>query len=162
MEKLSLTGSSKHGTDDALRGLSAVLVDGSNVFVDNGAIHGKSCVERDIRFVKTVDEVPNPRTIWAFWITLHRFEAGQGYYGAMPFRLLVDSDAKLGYKSLAEEVNGMEKAVKGQVETTGVPSAVVAQVGQFLRTIRPELWTNAAEAFRNAFGQDGNAGGLDG
>ncbi len=50
MEKLSLTGKSVHSTDDTLKGLSAVFVDGDRIFIDNGAIHAKSELERSVTF----------------------------------------------------------------------------------------------------------------
>ncbi|MBX5436015.1 MAG: YwhD family protein [Alicyclobacillaceae bacterium] len=152
MEKLNLTGQSKHATDDAMRGLSAVLVDGDEVFVDNGAIHGKSRLERGIRFVQSREEVPHPRPVRGFWITLRRGQGGaQGYHGAAAFTLYIDSAAQVGYKSLSEQVNGMDKAVKGKVDVAGVPADVRRRVGLFLQQIRPELWDNASDEFRSAF-----------
>ncbi len=151
MEKLNLTGKTQHTADDALKGLSAVFVDGDRVFIDNGAIHGKSQLEKNLTFVKTKDELQNPREILVFWITLKRFDGVQGFFGAMPYVLLIDDAARQGYKSLAEQVNKMEKAVKGQVDLTGVPEAVIHRVRDFLRQVRPDLWEHAAPAFRAAF-----------
>ncbi|WDL97968.1 YwhD family protein [Alicyclobacillus sp. ALC3] len=147
MQKLNLTSQSKHGSgaDDSMRGLSVVFVDGERVFIDNGAIHGKSDLERGMQFVKSLDEVPNPRLVWGFWVTLHRFEGGvQGYYGLTMFALHLDETAKVGYKSLAEQVNQMEKAVKGQVDVSRVPAEVKSRLVNFLQSVRPELWTHAA------------------
>lgn len=152
MEKLSLSGTSKHSTDDAMRGLSALFVDNDTVFVDNGAIHAKSRLEKNIQFVKSMDEVLNPRHVWGMWITLHRFEdKAQGYYGAVPFELWIDEQAGVGFKSLAKQVNGMEKAVKGKVEIADVPALVRSQIVQFLKSVRPELWDRAAPEFKEAF-----------
>jgi hypothetical protein len=153
LEKLSLTGKAGHGAgDETLRGLSAVLIDGDDVFIDNGAIHAKSRVEREIRFLKSLDEVPNPRLVWGFWVTLKRREGGvQGFHGIMPFQLHIDQDAKLGYKNLAQHVNHMEKAVKGHADLTGVPDAVRDKLQRFLQSVRPDLWENAAETFLQAF-----------
>jgi hypothetical protein len=150
VEKLSLTGKTQHSSDDSLKGLSAVFVDGDRVFIDNGAIHGKSQLEKNITFVKSKDELQNPREVWAFWITLKRFDGVQGFFGAMPYVLLIDDTARQGYKSLAEQVNKMEKAVKGQVDLTGVPEAVRSRVREFLVRVRPDLWEHAAPAFRAA------------
>lgn len=154
MQKLNLTGKSKHGegVDDSMRGLSAVFVDGQDVFIDNGAIHGKSQLERGITFVRKLEEVQSPRTLWVFWITLHRFEGGvQGYYGAMPFPIYLDAEAQVGYKSLAQQVNHMEKAVKGQVVLDGVPDDVKERLAAYLRSLRRELWDHAAPTFLQAF-----------
>jgi len=151
MEKLQLTGKSKHGVDDSMKGLSAVLVDGDEVFIDNGAIHAKSRIERGITFVKKREEVQNPREVLGFWITLHRFEGQQGFYGAQPFRLYLDAEAGLGFKSLSEQVNGMDKAVKGEVNVTDIALETVRQVSLFLQQLRPDLWERAGDNFRNAF-----------
>lgn len=151
MEKLNLTGKSKHSVDDSMKGLSAIFADGDDVFIDNGAIHAKSRIERALTFLKTADEVPNPRVVWVFWITLHRFEHGQGYYGAMPFQILIDGETNQAYKSLADQVNKMDKAVKGNVDVTNVPQDVVKKVADFLKTIRADLWEKASERFKSAF-----------
>ncbi|GMA49440.1 hypothetical protein GCM10025857_07970 [Alicyclobacillus contaminans] len=151
MEKLGLTGKSNHSADDTLKGLSALFVDGDKVFVDNGAIHAKSQLERSLTFVKSADELTDPRTVYVFWITLKRRDGQMGFHGAMPFVLLVDETNRLGYKSLAEQVNKMDKAVKGQVDVTGVPEAVVAAARDYLVRVRPDLWEHAAPEFRAAF-----------
>jgi YwhD family len=151
MEKLSLTGKSVHSTDDALKGLSAVFVDGDRVFIDNGAIHAKSQLERSVTFVKSKDELESPRSVYVFWITLKRLEGKMGFHGAMPFVLWIDEQAKLGYKSLAEQVNKMDKAVRGQIDVNGIPDDVRRKVREFLVQLRPDLWENAAPAFRAAF-----------
>lgn len=151
MQKLNLTGTSKHQTDDQMKGLSAIFMDGDNVFVDNGAIHAKSRIEAGIKFVANRDELPNPRHIYGLWITLKRQENGLGYTGAMPFDLWIDDEAKLGYKKLSEHVNQMDKAVRGQVDVSPLPAEVVAKFGEHLRKIREDLWNNAAESFRSAF-----------
>ena len=134
-----------------MKGLSAVLIDGGEIFIDNGAVHAKSRIERGITFVKHREDVPNPRQVLGLWVTLHRFDGEQGFYGAMPFWLLIDGDTQTGYKSLAKQVNGMDKAVRGEVELTGVPSEVLQQVALFLRELRPDLWEYAAPHFRAAF-----------
>lgn len=152
MEKLSITGRAGHGSsDDTLRGLSAVLVDGDQVFIDNGAIHAKSRIEKGIRFVPDPAQVPQPRRVWGFWVTLKRREGGvQGFHGIMPFELDIDAQAGVGYKNLGRQVNHMEKAVKGEADLTGVPVEVREKLRAFLQQVRPDLWDNAADAFKQA------------
>ncbi|EJY55234.1 hypothetical protein URH17368_1974 [Alicyclobacillus hesperidum URH17-3-68] len=151
MQKLGLTGTSKHQTDDQMKGISAVLMDGDEVFVDNGAIHAKSRIELGIQFVKSLTEVPNPRRVIGLWVTLKRFADGMGYSGAMPFELWIDADAKLGYKKLAEQVNSMDKAVRGTVDLSQLTDAEIEAFASFLRQTRADLWEHAAEGFRSAF-----------
>ncbi|QSO54201.1 YwhD family protein [Alicyclobacillus curvatus] len=154
MEKLKLTGKANHSTDDAMKGLSCVFIDADRVYIDNGAIHAKSNLERGVQFVKTLEEVPAPREVWVFWVTLKRnAEKDQGYHGVMPFRMWIDQEAKLGYKSLAEQVNKMDKAVKGQVDVSDVPPAVLNQLKVFLQGVRADLWENAWPTFTEVFGE---------
>lgn len=154
MEKLSLTGKSKHVVDDQMKGLSALFIDGDRIFIDNGAIHAKSQIEQGIQFVRDRAQVPNGRTILGIWITLHRFEHGQGFYGAMPFELFIDENAKVGHKYLSQQVNGMDKAVRGQVQLTEMPIQIRLKVRQYLEQVRPDLWEHAAETFKAAFTEE--------
>ncbi|WAH35735.1 YwhD family protein [Alicyclobacillus dauci] len=151
MQKLNLTGTSKHQTDDQMKGLSAVFLDGDEVFIDNGAIHAKSRLEVGVKFVDDQSAVPDARHIQGLWITLKRQENGLGYAGAMPFDLWIDDSTKMGYKKLSEQVNQMDKAVRGQVDVQGLPREVVNKLGAHLQKIRPDLWENASDSFRQAF-----------
>lgn len=156
MEKLSLTGKSNHQTDDAMRGLSAVFLDGERIFIDNGAIHAKSSVEQGIQFVKSKEEVPNPRQVWVLWITLKRdAEKQQGYHGAMPFSIWIDDNAKVGYKSLAEQVNKMDKVVKGKIDIEGLPEDVRERLATFLKSVPGGFWEHARAEFIEAFESPG-------
>jgi YwhD family len=151
MEKLSLTGKSKHAVDDQMKGLSALFLDGEHVLIDNGAIHAKSRLERGVTWVRTPQEIQNGRLIPGLWVTLHRFEHGQGYYGAMPFSLLIDEATQTGYKNLTEQVNHMDKAVRGNVNVDPFNDAQLLQISTFLKSIREDLWNNATKTFRDAF-----------
>ncbi|KPV45149.1 YwhD family protein [Alicyclobacillus ferrooxydans] len=154
MEKLKLTGKSNHSTDDAMKGLSAVFIDGDRVYIDNGAIHGKSHLEQGMQWVKTKEEVPTPREIWVVWVTLKRnSDMKQGYHGVMPFQLWIDQQAKVGYKSLADQVNKMDKAVKGQIDVTNVPGEVLEKLTRFLKGVRDDLWEQAWPTFKDIFGE---------
>lgn len=152
--ELNLKSKVSHSVDESMRGLSAVFVDGNRVFIDNGAIHAKSNIEKGLQFVKTLEELPNPRELWVVWITLKRHPSkDQGYYGAMPFRLWIDDEAKMGYKSLSEQVNQMDKAVKGHVDLSAMPEEVRSRLKGFLRKVREDLWTHAFPSFLEALGE---------
>lgn len=151
LEKLSLTGQSKHAVDDQMKGLSALFVDGEAIFIDNGAIHAKSRLERNIQFVKRADEVPNGRLIYGMWLTLHRFKSGQGYYGAAVFTLTIDDTLQIGYKDLSNHVNQMDHAVRGRIMLDPLPHELRDKIGGFLKAARLDLWQNAQPAFLTAF-----------
>lgn len=151
MENLRLTSKKTHTTDDQMRGLSAVLVDGERVFIDNGAIHAKSQVEKGVAFGRTEADVPNGRQVWCFWVTLKRREGGQqGYHAVQGFPMLIDAEAKAGYKNLADSVNKMDRVVKGLSSLEQVPADVQEKLRHFLQQ-RTELWERASESFLEVF-----------
>jgi hypothetical protein len=100
-------------------------------------------------WVKTPEEVPNARRVKGLWITLKRQTGGLGYAGAMPFDLWIDPERKMGYKKLTEQVNHMDKAVRGHVDLSSFTREELDKIGEHLKTIRPDLWENASEAFKD-------------
>ncbi|GAX88619.1 YwhD family protein [Effusibacillus lacus] len=154
--ELNLTAKTGHDTPDEFASLSAVVIDGDTVFVDNGAIHGKSRVERGIRFgASSPDQIPDGRRVVVVWVTLKKGEAGMGFNGvcaAIPFR--IDAEAKLGYKNLPDQVNKMGDAMKGAVKLDTLEPEEVARLGNFLKEFRGgELWNNTRPEVREAFGE---------
>ncbi|BCJ86535.1 YwhD family protein [Effusibacillus dendaii] len=151
--ELNLTAKSSHDTPDEFASLSAVIIDGDQIFVDNGAIHGKSRVERGIQFGATSpDQIPGGRRVSVVWVTLTKGTNGMGYHGvcaAIPFR--IDAEAKLGYKSLPDQVNKMGDAMKGAIKVDLLETGEKTKLANFLKEFRDgELWNNARPEFREA------------
>ncbi len=155
MQEIGINGSSSHARGDGtLRGLSAVFIDERRVFIDNGAVHGKSQLERSLQFVKNQGELKQPRRVWVVWVTIKRFaQTGQGFHGAMPFSLWIDESGKMGYKSLAEQVNQMDRAIQGRVNLEGMSPEERNELKEYLKSDNNKhLWENATREFREAFG----------
>ncbi|MFC4766104.1 YwhD family protein [Effusibacillus consociatus] len=154
--ELNLTAKSGHDTPDDFASLSAVVIDGDSVFVDNGAIHGKSRVERGIQFGATSpNQIPNGRRVCVIWVTLKKGDTGMGYNGicaAIPFR--IDAEAKLGYKSLPDQVNKMTDAMKGSIKLDMLELEEREKLANFLKEFRGgELWNNSRPEVKAAFGE---------
>jgi len=143
VDKLQLKAIDRHKRPDALANLSAILIDGDEVYVDNPAIHGKAKVERGIRFVKDADEVPNPRRVALVWATLRRAIQGHGLHGLGASVMYIDAEAGVGFKSLPDQVNKMDGAVKGRVQLEALNEREHALLGKFLMAQRDEIWENA-------------------
>ncbi|GIM44825.1 hypothetical protein DNHGIG_03740 [Collibacillus ludicampi] len=152
MEQLGITGRSRHDTPDEFATLSAVIIDGEEVFIDNGAIHGKSRVERGISFsAKSPDEVPGGIRIPVIWVTLRRTEGGFGYSGICGSVLVIDKEARTGYKSLPDQVNKMDAAMKGKVQVDALTEKEKKLLSDFLREFRGgELWKNTDENVKSS------------
>lgn len=154
--ELGLTGQTGHGTPDELASLSAVIIDGDSIFVDNGAIHGKSRVERGIQFgAKSPDQVPDGRRVVVVWVTLKRGESGIGYGGlcaSVPFS--INAEAQLGYKSLPDQVNKMGDAMQGKILLDVLTPEEKARFAAFLQEFRNgELWSHTRAEVLAALGK---------
>ncbi len=151
MEQLSLTGANRHNASDGLQNLSALIIEDGDLTLDNGAIHGKARVEKNIRFVTDRDEVPDPKRYVVIWLTLRRAVAGQGVNGLAASEFYIDSAAGVGFKSLADQVNTMDSAVKGKIDLAALSKDEHHLLKRFIRNLRPELWENATEAVWREF-----------
>lgn len=60
----------------SLENMSPLIVDPNEdrVWVDMGAMHARSEVEKRIRFVTDKEEVPNGKPYWIVWTTVERSE----------------------------------------------------------------------------------------
>ena len=60
----------------SLDNISPVFVDveEKEAFVDIGAMHARSVVEKGIKFLPNKDEVPNGKPYWLVWVTIDRKE----------------------------------------------------------------------------------------
>ena len=143
MEKLSLTGTGKHDTPDELSTLSAIVIDGETIAVDNAAIHGKGKFERKITFQRKVEDVPNGRRIELIWVTLRKRDGALGYSGVGGSSVLIDDEQGVGYKNLADQVNKMDGAMKGRIMLDDMPEQERDRLLVYMRDLRPELWEHA-------------------
>src|SRR5690625_1403018 len=95
-----------------LTNLSSVIIDGDTAYIDIGAIHGKSQIERRIRFSAEKADVPNGRRCWIVWVAVDRNEQGSYYAGVTACEMLIDEEARRGWKIFPQHVNLMDKALK--------------------------------------------------
>jgi len=95
-----------------LSNLSSVIIDGDEAYIDIGALHAKSRVERGIKFSPNKEDVPNGRQVWLVWVAVDRSAEGAFYGGVTACEMLIDSEARRGWKILADHVNRMDYALK--------------------------------------------------
>lgn len=95
-----------------LSNLSSIIIDGDEAYIDIGAIHAKSKVERGIRFSVNKEDVPNGRQVWVVWVAVDRSEEGAFYGGVAACEMLIDTEARKGWKILPDHVNRMDAALK--------------------------------------------------
>lgn len=131
-----------------LSNLSSVIIDGEEAYIDLGAIHAKSKVERGVKFSMNKDDVPNGRKCWVVWVYVGRDEEGPYYAGVTACEMLVDSEARKGWKILADHVNKMDYALKHRIILDGLNETEKAALKRVLVAHNEEWWERSADALK--------------
>jgi hypothetical protein len=130
--------------------LSSVIIDGTEAYIDMGAIHAKSKVEKGIKFTVNREDTPNGRKCWIVWVVVGRDEQDQKYYaGVTACEMAIDSEARRGYKILADHVNRMDYALKGRLMIDGLDDTEKAALRQVLIENSEEMWANSSETLKS-------------
>ena len=122
------------------------------VTLDPGVLHGRSALEGSLQMVAKRDEVPEPQTHRVVWIAVELDAANKPlcYKGLSVADMFVNASARVGFKSLAQQVNRMSEAMRGDVNVNALPASVRQGLKQQLLSIGRELWTRSSEALRQA------------
>ncbi|WP_409252292.1 YwhD family protein [Bacillus sp. SCS-153A] len=101
----------------SLDNVSPVFVDieEGEAFVDIGAMHARSAVEKRIKFTTNREDSEGGKPYWLVWVTIDRKEDGPYYAGVTACEMVVNTEKRRGYKSLPEHVNRMDKSIKRHI-----------------------------------------------
>ncbi|MBB6453905.1 hypothetical protein HNQ94_002356 [Salirhabdus euzebyi] len=137
----------------SLENMSPIIVDPNEekAYVDMGAMHARSAIEKRIKFVPDRSVVPNGKLYWIAWVTVERNETGPFYYGIASSELVVEREIKRGYKILPEHVNHMDKSLKGRIVVEHMDEKSKRILGDFLQTYKPDIWENSRQEIKKAF-----------
>ncbi|MEO3946096.1 YwhD family protein [Gorillibacterium sp. CAU 1737] len=133
-----------------LSNVSSIIIDGPEAFVDNGALHAKSRVEKGIKFVSDVSEVPNGRRCIIVWVAVERNEEGGHYAGVTSCEMLIDTEARRGWKVLADHVNRMDRAMKRQVLLENLTADERELLKATLQEFNAAWWERSGEELKQA------------
>jgi hypothetical protein len=131
-----------------LNNLSAVIIDGDEAYIDLGAMHAKSKVERGIKFSINKDEVPNGRRCWIVWVAVDKREEGAYFAGVTACEMLVDPEARRGWKILADHVNKMDYAMKRRIILDGLTDGEKAALKQCLIEYNEGMWNASTDELK--------------
>lgn len=136
----------------SLENISPVIIDPNEdrAFVDMGAMHARSEIERRVKFLPNKDEVPNGKLYWIVWVTVERGSNGPFYYGVTGCEVRVDRSIKRAYKSMPEHVNHMDKSMKGKVIVEHMDEHSKKLLADFLRDFDPGMWKNSTDELKQA------------
>ncbi|KIN31417.1 MULTISPECIES: YwhD family protein [Bacillus] len=136
----------------SLDNISPVFVDveEKEAFVDIGAMHARSTVEKGIKFLPNKEEVPNGKPYWLVWVTIDRKEEGPYYAGVTACEMTVDRSIRRGYKSLPEHVNLMDKSMKRKIIVDKMDDSSKRVLGEFLKKHDQGLWDRSSDELKTS------------
>jgi hypothetical protein len=133
-----------------LNSVSPVIIDQGEAKVDVGAIHAKSKVEKGIKFSANREDVPNGRLVWVVWVAVDRTPEGQLYGGVTACEMWIDTEARRGYKILADHVNKLDAALKRKIILDGMNAEDKIALKNLLITRNEEWWEASSEDLKRA------------
>lgn len=133
-----------------LDNVTPVIVDpeAETAYIDMDAMHGRSKVEKRVRFGPNKDEHQDSRLYWIVWVVTERTEKGPSYTGIGACEIRVSREERRirpGYKSMPEHVNRLDKALKHHIMVDHMDEASKSLLRMFLAEERPEIWENTDE-----------------
>jgi hypothetical protein len=136
----------------SLENMSPIIIDPSDdkAYVDMDAMHARSDIERRVKYVQDKSEVPDPKLYWIVWVNVERGENGSYYGGVAGCELLVDRPNKRAYKSMAQHVTYMEKALKGKTIVAHMDDKSKQLLKDFLVSFDEAMWNNSSETLKEA------------
>ena len=137
------------GTID-LSDVACVMIDNGEAYIDVGAMHAKSKIEKGIKFIPNKEDVPNGRQCWIVWVAVERNEEGAHYAGATACPMLIDTEARRGWKILAQHVNNLDYAIKRRFVLDELGTEEKQALKKLLVTHNPEWWERSADQLKEA------------
>ncbi|WP_308637261.1 YwhD family protein [Paenibacillus silvisoli] len=137
------------GTID-LSQVACVMIDNGEAYIDVGAMHAKSKIEKGIKFSTNKEDVPNGRPCWIVWVAVDRNEEGSYYAGATACPMLVDTEARRGWKILAQHVNNLDYALKRRYMLDELGAEEKAALKGLLVSHNPEWWERSPDKLKDA------------
>lgn len=145
--------SSASGEIVAPQTLATALIvspDGS-ITLDPGVLHGRSALEGRLRMVVKRAELANPQTHYVVWLAIELDASNQPvrYKGLSVAEILADSQGA-GFKSVAQQVNRMSEAIRGEVKVDALSPEVKRAVQRQLASTA-EVWERSSDSLKQAF-----------
>jgi hypothetical protein len=134
----------------SLDNISPVFVDpeDGDAFVDIGALHARSVVEKGIKFTPNREDAPNGKLYWLVWVTIERTENGPYYAGVTACEMTVDREIRRGYKRLPEHVNNMDKSLKRKIIVDHMDDTSKQVLASFLKQHDNGMWERSAKQLK--------------
>ncbi len=136
----------------SLENMSPVMVDPNEgeAYVDMGALHARSKMEKRIKFKPDRENAPNGKLYWIVWVTVDHKQEGPYYLGVAGCEMVIDYEIRRGYKSLPEHVNNMDKSLKGKIIVDHMDDKSKKILQDFLQEHSKEMWDNSSDELKES------------
>lgn len=136
--------------EDPLLGatLIGVVVRDGEAKVDDAVLHGRSDIERGIRFGSSAEGLEIDECHFVVYVAMRQEDGGLRYRGATASELLIDRKARRGVRDIALAVNRMSEAVSGEVALDALPASDRAAVARLLEERGRDAWERTPEQLR--------------
>lgn len=134
----------------SLENVSPLFIDinEQQAFIDIGAMHARSEVERGIKFTVNREDSAGGKPYWLIWITIDFNPEGPYYAGVTACEMVVNREKRRGYKLLADHVNLMDKSMKRRIIVDKMDGPSKRVLAEYLESHNPEMWANSREELR--------------
>ncbi len=136
------------GTID-LSQVSCIIIDEGEAYIDVGAMHAKSKIEKGIKFSPDKENVPNGRPAWIVWVAVDRNEEGSYYAGAASCEMLIDTEARRGWKVLPDHVNRLDASIKRKYMLDNIGPVEKEALRKLLVDHNAEWWDHSPQALKD-------------
>lgn len=142
--------------EDPLLGatLLGILVRDGEAKVDDAILHGRSDIERGIRFSAQQDELQPDERWGVVYVAMKNGPEGLFYKGVTALHLLIDRAGRRGHRDIALSVNRMSDAVAGRVDLSDLAAGDRAAVSKLLEERGKDVWQRTPEAVRRSIQGD--------
>ncbi|MEK3886455.1 YwhD family protein [Bacillus sp. FSL K6-3431] len=140
----------------SLENITPVIIDPEETlaFIDIDALHGRSCVERKVRFGPTKDNLIEPRLYWIVWVSLELGDIGPFYSGIGACEILISREERRirpGYKSMPEHVNTLDQVLKNKILISHMDAKSKELLKRFLIKFNYSYWEHSNEEVKKSF-----------
>ncbi|RLQ90530.1 YwhD family protein [Planomicrobium sp. Y74] len=135
----------------SLENVSPLFIDVAEqeAFIDIGAMHARSQVEKGIKFTTNREDSEGGKDYWLVWITIDFNPEGPYYAGVTACEMVVNREKRRGYKILADHVNRMDKSMKRRILVDNMDAPSKRVLAEYLRSHNPEMWERSSEQLHN-------------
>lgn len=140
----------------SLENITSVIIDPENndVYIDMEAMHGRSKIEKKVRFQPNKEGLIDPTLYWIVWVGVNRGKQGPYYSGVGACEVQVSKEERrirLGYKSMPEQVNSLSQVLKNKSNLTAMDANSKQLLKDFLYNFNIDYYNHATDEFKKAF-----------